>query len=112
VEAVDGGRQVSGRAPLESVGYREPVGRGAARGRKFLYARRSLHRRTNRIRHNRSSWRLAAASTVVNNTFVPRLEADMLAEHANKRIIRLDGKGEDHVPVDTGTWSPSGAGIE
>lgn len=56
--------------------------------------------------------RLAAEYTVVNNTFVPPLEADMLAEHANKRMIRLDGKGEEYSPIGTGTWSPSGAVIE
>jgi hypothetical protein len=56
--------------------------------------------------------RLAAEYTVVNNTFVPPLEADMLAEHASKRMIRLDGKGEEYSPIDTGTWSPSGSVIE
>ena len=49
---------------------------------------------------------------MVNNTFVPPLEADMLAEHASKRMIRLDRKGEEYSPIDTGTWSPSGAVIE
>ncbi|GAA1908388.1 flavin reductase family protein [Streptantibioticus ferralitis] len=56
--------------------------------------------------------RLAAEYTVVNNTFVPPLEPDVLAEHAEKRMIRLDGKGEEYSPIDTGTWSPSGAVIE
>jgi hypothetical protein len=56
--------------------------------------------------------RLAAEYTMVNNTFVPPLEADMLAERANKRMTRLDGKGGEYSPIDTGTWSPSGAVIE
>lgn len=56
--------------------------------------------------------RLAAEYTVVNNTFVPPLEADVLAEQADKRMIRLDGQGQEYSPIETGTWSPSGAVIE
>ncbi|MFJ3762655.1 flavin reductase family protein [Streptomyces sp. NPDC090080] len=56
--------------------------------------------------------RLAAEYTVVNNTFVPPLDDDLLAQHAQKRMIRLDAEGEEYSPIDTGSWSSSGAVIE
>jgi flavin reductase (DIM6/NTAB) family NADH-FMN oxidoreductase RutF len=56
--------------------------------------------------------RLAAEYTVVNNAFVPPLEPEVLADHANSRMTRLDRKGEHYSAVDNPTFSASGAVTE
>lgn len=56
--------------------------------------------------------RLAAEYTVVNNAFVPPLDADVVAEHASRRMIRLDRNGEEYSAVDSPTFSASGAVVE
>jgi flavin reductase (DIM6/NTAB) family NADH-FMN oxidoreductase RutF len=56
--------------------------------------------------------RLAAEYTVVDNAFVPPLEPEVLADHANSRMARLDRKGEHYSAVDNPTFSASGAVTE
>jgi flavin reductase (DIM6/NTAB) family NADH-FMN oxidoreductase RutF len=56
--------------------------------------------------------RLAAEYTVVDNAFVPPLDPELIAERANRRMVRLDRKGEEYSAVDSATFSPSGAVAE
>ncbi|MFH9826636.1 flavin reductase family protein [Streptomyces bobili] len=53
--------------------------------------------------------RLAAEYTVVNNAFETPLDADVLREHAGRRMERLDRKDTFYSPIDTPAWSPSGS---
>lgn len=53
--------------------------------------------------------RLAAEYTLVENVFVTPLDAETLKEWAGKRMHRLDGQADGWSPIDTGTWSASGA---
>ncbi|SHH30489.1 flavin reductase family protein [Streptomyces sp. 3214.6] len=53
--------------------------------------------------------RLAAEYTLVDNTFVPPLDTEVMRARAGHRIVRLDGKDTDYSPIDTPAWSPSGA---
>ncbi|MFI6019024.1 hypothetical protein ACIBCP_15535 [Streptomyces sp. NPDC051287] len=43
---------------------------------------------------------------------MPPLAAEVLADRANRRMVRLDGKGDEYSPIDGETWSLSGAVIE
>ncbi|MFG2731564.1 flavin reductase family protein [Streptomyces canus] len=53
--------------------------------------------------------RLAAEYTLVDNTFVTPLDAEVLQERSGRRMERLDGKDAHYSPIDTPAWSPSGA---
>jgi flavin reductase (DIM6/NTAB) family NADH-FMN oxidoreductase RutF len=52
--------------------------------------------------------RLAAEYTLVDNAFVPPIDATRVS----LTLARLDGRAEGYSPVDAATWSPSGAVIE
>ncbi|MBJ8345650.1 flavin reductase family protein [Antrihabitans sp. YC2-6] len=56
--------------------------------------------------------RLAAEYTLVNNAFVPPLDAAMVLEWSNQRMVRLDGQGAEYSAVDSPAWSPSGSVLE
>lgn len=53
--------------------------------------------------------RLAAEYTLVENVFVTPLEDELLTGRAGSRMQRLDGRPEGWSPIDTKSWSPSGA---
>ena len=53
--------------------------------------------------------RLAAEYTLVNNAFEPPVSQQVLETHSSRRVRRLDGQGEAYSPIDTASWSPSGA---
>ncbi|MER6936361.1 flavin reductase family protein [Nocardioides sp. NPDC127514] len=56
--------------------------------------------------------RLAAEYTLVNNTFVPPLAAEVIDQYSGRRMERLDQKDAHYSPIDTPSWSPSGAVLE
>ncbi|HSV44359.1 MAG TPA: flavin reductase family protein [Ramlibacter sp.] len=53
--------------------------------------------------------RLAAEYSLVNNVFTTPLEADVLASLDGRRMERLDARATDFSPIDSGSWSASGA---
>ncbi|HEX4222670.1 MAG TPA: flavin reductase family protein [Pseudonocardiaceae bacterium] len=56
--------------------------------------------------------RLAAEYTVVDNAFVPPLDADVVADLTSRRMTRLDRRGEEYSAVDSSSFSASGAVAE
>ncbi|MGW3075778.1 MULTISPECIES: flavin reductase family protein [unclassified Kitasatospora] len=53
--------------------------------------------------------RLAAEYTVVDNTFVPPLTDEVVAERMARRMRRIDRHGEEYSAVDGPGWSAAGA---
>ena len=53
--------------------------------------------------------RLAAEYTVVQSAFTTPLDPQVLALQQNKRLGRLDGFEDGYSPIDTNSWSASGA---
>ena len=53
--------------------------------------------------------RLAAEYTLVNNAFETPLDPEVIKEHSERRMERLDQKDTYYSPIDTPHWSPSGS---
>ena len=53
--------------------------------------------------------RLAAEYTLVENVFVTPLDSKIISGRASSRMHRLDEHPEGWSPIDTKSWSPSGA---
>ena len=56
--------------------------------------------------------RLAAEYTLVSNAFVPPVGQEVLDAYSGRRVQRIDGQSDAYSPIDTASWSASGATTE
>lgn len=92
--------------PVGEIGDHMIIGEVSA----FPYTRRSyLERGRIDTAAIQSVGRLAAEYTLVENVFVTPLDGEILRGWADQRMHRLDAHPDGWSPIDTKSWSASGA---